>query len=176
MAVSIVWALTQLASADCAPLEIPLDGATALGVSRLPAEIEIVGTEGATVLRATSEECGLRISRDDHILLLSGPGKVGRVRLEVPTSLTAITVYRHQAGVKVSDVPARVAVVSGEGPVEARRVGHLRVGEVVGDVFAEDVKGDLLVDHLTGVATWERVEGNVSVDDTRASAASLLAR
>jgi hypothetical protein len=73
-------------------------------------------------------------------------------------------------------VPARVAVVSGEGPVEARRVGPLRVGEVVGDVFAEDVKGDLLVDHLTGVATWDRVAGNVSVDDARASAASLLAR
>jgi hypothetical protein len=173
---AILLALVHGALADCAPLEIPLESATTLGVSRLPGEIEIIGVEGLTVVRARSEQCGLRTARDGHHLFLSGKAKVGRVSLEVPTSLTAISVYGHGGRVQVSDVPARVAVVSGEGPVEARRVGHLRVGEVVGDVVAEDVKGDLVVDHLTGEATWGRVGGVVSVDDARARSASLLAQ
>ncbi len=162
---TILWSLTNLAFAACDPMEIPLDGATTLGVRGLPAKITIVGVDGRTTIRALSEECGVRVSRDHHHLFLSGPAKVGAVTLEVPTSLAAVGVYGHRAAVSVSDVPARVSVVSGEGPIEVRRVGHLRVGEVVGNVVAEDVTGDLLVDQLTGETTYARVAGTVDVDD-----------
>ena len=142
----ILWTLTNVGVAACDPVEIGLDGATTLGVRGMPADLTIVGVEGRTSIRATSEACGLRVSRDDHHLFLSGPEKIGAVTLEVPTSLAALSVYGHRAAVRVSDVPARVAVVSGEGPVEAVRVGHLRVAAVVGKVVAEDVNGDLVVD------------------------------
>lgn len=172
----ILWTLTNIALAECAPIEIPLEEATTLGVRNPPAGIAITGVEGSTVIRARSEECGIRVSRDGHQLFLSGRAKVGRIDLEVPASLAVISVYRHRGPVHVSDVSGRVAVVSGEGPIEVRRVGDLRVGEVVGDVLAEDVAGNLLVDHLTGEATWDRVAGAVSVDDSRGRSASLLAQ
>src|SRR5262245_43695001 len=136
---AILWTLLNPAFAACDPVELPLDGATTLGVRNLPRELTIVGVQGRTAIRARSEACGLRVSRDGTHLVLSGHAKVGAVTLEVPTWLTAVGVYGHRAPVHVSDVPAHVAVVSGEGPVDVHRVGHLRVGEVVGNVVVEDV-------------------------------------
>jgi hypothetical protein len=148
----ILMTLSNLALAACDPMEIALDGATTLGVRNLPAAITLVGVEGSTAVVARSEECGLRASRDGAHLFLSGR-KVGAVTLEVPTSVVSVSVYGHRGAVHISDLPARVAVVSGEGPVHVERVAHLRVGEVVGDVVAEDVSGDLIVDDESRLTT-----------------------
>ena len=130
--------LTSLAlGADCPPLELPLDGATTLGVAHLDGTLVITGVDGDTV-RAEGDVCKIRIRNDDGQLLVVGATTGGTVSLTVPRSLEAVTVYEHRGAVQIADLPSRVATVGIDGPVRTSGVPQLRTSEVTGGVTADE--------------------------------------
>lgn len=156
-------------AADCASGALPAQetGAaqvTSLVVRDVDARIEVRAADRAGI-HVEGEACAgdVRLRVRDGVATLAGRGDgEGMVlRVFVPGSVTAISATEARGSLDVRGVAARVAVVSAELAVTAIDVTGLRVAYDRGDVHAEGLTSDLVVEHLEGALTASGVGGNV---------------
>jgi hypothetical protein len=180
MSISMVWIAAMAAGEARAEVtrceqpmevrsELAADGIIALVVRGVDAPVRIVsGAEqiGATATTCAPDRVKVRVKRTGNVAVatVSAPADSGvGLVVSVPVGIAAVTVERLTGPLEVHDVPARLAVVSSDGPIDVSGVQSLRVGYTTGPLTVASLNGSLSVDEHTGDLSANDIGGNVTV-------------
>jgi hypothetical protein len=152
--------LVSMSMANAGQIHASLDGAAGLVIRGVEGDVEVVAGSGDAL--SVSGDGAPRLVRKGDVWVVTV--KEGSLEVSVPASLAALTVHGQLGRLVVRDLPTRLAVVSGTGPVEIVGASSVRVANTVGDLSVDDVKDDLIVDQLTGTIDARGVGGDVIVD------------
>src|SRR5688572_6326233 len=138
--------------ASASDVQETLDGATGLVIRGVAGDAEVVAGAGDQLSVTGTGGADGRPGRKGGVWVVTVKDADDglALKLTVPSSLAALTVHEQVGRLVVRDLPTRLAVVSGTGPVEVAGAANLRVSHLVGDVIVDRVANDLLVDQLTG--------------------------
>lgn len=151
------------ASAADGSTEVPLNGASGLVVRGVEGDVEVVAGVGDAVT-VSGGDARLVRKGDVWVVTVKDGGPELALRVTVPASLAALTIHEQVGRLVIRDLPTRVAVVSGTGPVEVAGASSLRVSHNTGDVLVDRIADDLIVDQLTGTLDVNTIGGDVVVD------------
>ena len=162
---SALWFWSGAMVALGGEIERPLDGATGVAIRGVEGDVEVVAGAGDAIRVASSGDAAVRLVRrgDVWVVAVRRAAEAPTLKVTVPASLAALTVHEQVGRLVVRDLPTRLAVVSGRGPVEVTGVESLRVSYTVGDVTVEHVDGALVVDRLSGALDVRTIGGDVVV-------------
>jgi len=155
---------------------LPVAGATSIRIIGRAGELKIVGSRGATEVRAKGTACTSEKDNLDRITLTATrDGSVLRIEAKVPETSGFMTWGRNGLDFEVSvpaNLPLRIDDSSGELHVEGVGAadihdssGALHVRDVSGDLRIDDSSGEITVDHVGGTLTIEDSSGSIDIED-----------
>jgi hypothetical protein len=106
-----------------------------------------------------------KLVRRDGVIVATDrvPADAGlELTVAVPRGFTSVSLHGTTGPVTSEGVDARIAVVSGEGPVDVRGARSLRVAFGAGPIAADGLQGDLVVDQWDGPLSAKAIDGDVT--------------